>query len=185
MRGIQFSRIKILGPFWALPSATTNIVFQFTLLFFFSNQPRLILLSSTRISIFKILRKIMKDGLISMKLRTGIERNGSGPRVWRRGWGGEVGESEERLGRRGWGGEVGEERLGRRGWGGEVGEERLGRRGWGERGWGGEVGEERLGRRGWGGEVGRRGWGGEVGEERLGRRGWEERLGRCDNQAKV
>jgi hypothetical protein len=84
--GIQSSRIKILGPFWALPSAATYIIFQFIFLFFFSDLPRLILLSSTRNSIFEILREIMKNGLISMKLRIGIERIGSGPRSMGR-WG--------------------------------------------------------------------------------------------------
>jgi hypothetical protein len=59
--GIQSSRIKILGPFWALPSAATYIIFQFIFLFFFSDLPRLILLSTTRNSIFEILREIMKN----------------------------------------------------------------------------------------------------------------------------
>jgi len=56
IRGIQFSRIKILDPFRTLPSATTYIVFQFTFLYFFYDLPRLILLSSTRNSIVVIPR---------------------------------------------------------------------------------------------------------------------------------
>jgi len=59
MHGIQFSRIKILGPFWALPSAATYVVFQFPFLYFFSDLPRLILLSLTWNPMFKIQREIM------------------------------------------------------------------------------------------------------------------------------
>ena len=72
----QSSRIKFLGPFWALPSTATYIVLQFIFLFFFSDLPRLILLFSTRNAIFEVPREVMKDGLISMKLKMEIERIG-------------------------------------------------------------------------------------------------------------